>query len=390
MNGSQITKQYWLIGTILILIASSWIGFIDKYANNYTHSSILQAGGAYAISRGLNSAISVAQTSTIQGEVGFLGSIGGSIAIGEVLDPLNDLIERFSEIVTIALGSLALQTILLEIASNTLFKVAVTLSGISVIALFLLKKMLIINQASRVFILLVFIRFSFAIVLSLNALFDYAFTHEKIEQNKRSMEFLEAEVKESNENKEELNAKISDLNEKIESTKEEKQDLHDDLNSIQSDIKELEQVIDDKISKMDFTEKVKCKTAGICPENILELKSDLEKFQDKEDKLSDSIKSVDEKIEEYQDKVSENEQILSGDIPWSMSITNASASISKIQNNFANGISNIINLLMLFILKTVLLPIVFLYGLIKFSKMIWNNDWREIIALNPASISNVE
>ncbi len=178
MNGIYKDKRSWMITAIIILTAISWFGFIDKYSSEYTHRSILEAGAAYGVSRGINAAVSVAQTSTVQIAIG----VGGSITVGEALDPINDLIERFSQVITVALSSLVLQKVLLAIASNIIFKILCTISGALVIALVYLRKSKHLNRSLKVFLILILTRLSLAIVLSMNSLVDNVFLSDKIKK----------------------------------------------------------------------------------------------------------------------------------------------------------------------------------------------------------------
>ena len=68
------------------------------------------------VSRGINGAVSVLQT------IEFKIPLVSSAAVGQVLDPINDAVERLSVGLTWAIGSLFLQDILLRIASGWLFK----------------------------------------------------------------------------------------------------------------------------------------------------------------------------------------------------------------------------------------------------------------------------
>jgi len=100
------------------LLALAWLGTLDHYTYDYLKGSLLNALASYGVSRSLNAVISMFSTSTI--------SIGvASISVGELLDPLNDLIERFSELLTFAIGSIAIQKILLTIVSSNLFIILV-------------------------------------------------------------------------------------------------------------------------------------------------------------------------------------------------------------------------------------------------------------------------
>ncbi len=67
--------------------------------------ALIQGFAVYAGARAINAVVSVLQTGEINAGLG----VGGSLAIGEILDPLNDLIERFSVVLMICLMSLGIQ-----------------------------------------------------------------------------------------------------------------------------------------------------------------------------------------------------------------------------------------------------------------------------------------
>jgi ABC-type multidrug transport system fused ATPase/permease subunit len=86
-----------------------------------------------ALARGLNGVISVAQGTEIA--VQPIG-IGVTITAGQILDPLNDLVERFSWLALVASASLGTQLLLTEIATEPLISQA--LSAMVVVALLVL------------------------------------------------------------------------------------------------------------------------------------------------------------------------------------------------------------------------------------------------------------
>ena len=97
------------------LIALSWTGLLDQEAQSATAATLKRALATYAVARGLNGVISVAQGTEIALQpVG----VGLTITAGEILDPLNDLVERFSWLVLVACGSLGTQLLLSELLAN--------------------------------------------------------------------------------------------------------------------------------------------------------------------------------------------------------------------------------------------------------------------------------
>ena len=163
-----------------LIIAISWMGFIDSQSAAYIDSALKQALVTYGVARGVNAVVSVLQTIHLFG-----------LGVGEVLDPINDLVERFSSVMELAIGSLFIQKILLEIASSLFFKFALTVSGGLLILALYVRTGINTLMISRVFISLVFIRFSIATVVMLNGIVSSAFVTDKIDADVAVVEQVE-------------------------------------------------------------------------------------------------------------------------------------------------------------------------------------------------------
>lgn len=87
----------------------------------------------YAIARGLNAVISVAKGTEVSIEP--LG-VGLTLTPGEILDPLNDLIEQFSLVLLIASASLGIQQILLAVGDINAFRWLI--AGLALLTIILL------------------------------------------------------------------------------------------------------------------------------------------------------------------------------------------------------------------------------------------------------------
>jgi hypothetical protein len=98
----------------------------DNISKNYIDSSLKGAVVTYALLRTLNAGVSVIQKSSVTLGVG----IEGNIAIGEVLDPINDAVERFSDMITLSIWALGSEKALYEISKTKLVIVFVILLAI--------------------------------------------------------------------------------------------------------------------------------------------------------------------------------------------------------------------------------------------------------------------
>ena len=141
----------------------AYSGYLDSKGVEYTEQGLTRALLAFGIARGLNGVISVAQGTEIAFQP---AGIGVNFTPGQILDPVNDLIERFSWIMLAASASLGMQKTLLAIASWPYFNhVLCAIFAAFAIAVWL---PLLRSQAGRYLLrfalVFVFIRFAIPLV----------------------------------------------------------------------------------------------------------------------------------------------------------------------------------------------------------------------------------
>ncbi|MDX4062538.1 hypothetical protein Q6A90_09195 [Aliarcobacter skirrowii] len=158
-----------LILSIFIIFASSSV-VVNESAKDVIDRSFNQALIVFGSAKALNAVISLAQGTEIN--LPFV-----VVAIGEVLDPINDLVEQFSLIMLASLVSLGIQKILLNFVSNDFFNHTFIIS-ILVFNIFLFLKFKNIesikNMALKLTLILLFLRFSIPFIAYLNEYsYDY-------------------------------------------------------------------------------------------------------------------------------------------------------------------------------------------------------------------------
>ncbi len=176
---------------IIVLVALSSARVLDDYVDNYTDESIGNAALTYASARGINALVSVLQSSEVEAGVGI---VSGAMTIGEVLDPLNDMIERFSSVMAWVLASLAAQKVLLLVASHKLFLYLVAVLGVASLLLLHYSASSARNLVFRCFLVAVFIRFVLALVVALNSGADYLFLDQQLRENDREVEQFQSNL----------------------------------------------------------------------------------------------------------------------------------------------------------------------------------------------------
>jgi len=160
----QITRKIILTLLFLTLSVVAVGGWLDSKGTEYTEATFKRALIAFGIAKGLNGVISVAQGTEVALQP---AGIGVNFTPGQILDPVNDVIEQFSWIMLASTASVGVQKILLVISQWPVF-------SYSVIALLLLVAVSywyrpLANSSWRpplfkVMLVMVFLRFSVPMV----------------------------------------------------------------------------------------------------------------------------------------------------------------------------------------------------------------------------------
>lgn len=102
-----------IICAVIVASIVALLPVTDNVGHEHVDTAFKRALAAAAIARGLNGVISVAQGT----ELGIQpAGVGVNFTPGEILDPVNDLVERFSWIMLLASSSLGVQKVLLEMS----------------------------------------------------------------------------------------------------------------------------------------------------------------------------------------------------------------------------------------------------------------------------------
>jgi hypothetical protein len=109
----------------ITLLALAQLRVLDDAGLTHTEKGLSRALVTYGISRGLNGVISVVQGTEIAIEpVG----VGMTFTPGQILDPINDLIERFSTVVLISGTAFGIQRVFLDIVATPAFSILIGLA----------------------------------------------------------------------------------------------------------------------------------------------------------------------------------------------------------------------------------------------------------------------
>jgi hypothetical protein len=166
---SDLTFRVKVIATALVACAVglNWLPTFDAMAQQYLTDTITSNAIVFGVVRTLNGIISVVQSS----EVG-VGVAG--ITIGEIFDPVNDLIERFSGLLLFTLTALGVQQVILFFTTSLAMKLFFSaFAGLIIVLLWFAERHWFIWL--RVGLVIVLLRFLLTIEVSFVWLFDWLY-----------------------------------------------------------------------------------------------------------------------------------------------------------------------------------------------------------------------
>jgi hypothetical protein len=178
----------------LIALAAAASGIADDTAESYAEDALKRALVTFAAARTLNGVISVVQST----EVG----VGVTVAVGQILDPINDLIERFSGVMLVAASSLGLQNVLLGITASwgvTLTLIVATLFAVVTLWCPGLAKSKIAAAASRITLVMLCVRFIIPVLVIATNLVSDVFLAPGQEEATAAIEMTTKDIEGMNE-----------------------------------------------------------------------------------------------------------------------------------------------------------------------------------------------
>jgi len=171
--------RIWLSILIIVAATASLLVEIDAKAMNLLDASFDRAMVAFGLAKALNAVISLLQGT----ELSFTPvGVGINFSVGEVLDPFNDIVERFSWVMLFSSVALGIEKLLLLLSSKLFLQIAIAASGLATL-LFLwikqLKNSFFLANTLKIFLLLLILRFSAVVfVYSSQMLYDSLLENE--------------------------------------------------------------------------------------------------------------------------------------------------------------------------------------------------------------------
>jgi hypothetical protein len=186
-------RLFWTM-LIVAAAAAAVAGPVDRVAHQYAERSLKSALVTFAIARAMNGVISAAQGSEVALEPGGVGVV---LSVGEVLDPVNDLVERFSAVMLTAASSLGLQLIILEISGwwgITLALVAVATVAVAGLWAPPLMERRFVSLALRFLVVFLFVRFAVPLLIIATTMVSDTFLEDQQREITAALETASTEI----------------------------------------------------------------------------------------------------------------------------------------------------------------------------------------------------
>ena len=382
-------KKFMATG-VIFLVVLSWIGSLDRQSTVYVDGAIVKSTLAFAAARATNALVSTLQSTTVTMQL-----VGGvSMTIGEVLDPINDLVEQYATLMKLSIASLVIQKILLEIVSDDVFKLLFTVSGGLLMISFYLKSTNYIGLFFKTFVFLAFLRFILVVTVLLNGAVSARFIEPKTDQELAAINGMEETLKLAQEasNSSSVSAdeqaalleNIAALESSVGEYETELAEVEERMAEIQVDIDEVNSEIDanytmvQQLNPFNTDEGLQRLQA-----NVDELEAVLAPEQERANELTSQIEDSVSEITTSQNTLAGRPDTLSEYVSGGFSSISNAVSLRNVVARIQEYVPSILNVMAYFILQTLIMPLIFLYLLSKGMSAIWGYDLRRALGGGP-------
>lgn len=383
----QLEKKNNLIafGTLLVILVS-WFNLLDYQAYQYVKEIMVQAVAAFGSAKVISATVSMMKSLE-------LGIGIASVQPGHLLKPLGDLSETYADFMRLSIGALIVQGILLKIVSSLAFKVFITIAGIWFATAAYFHKVNSTALAFKLFSFSIFLRFSVVVAIGLSFAVNNTLLQDEVDRRMQNVSQFTKQVESTNDNsnlsaeaKQALRNEIAKSKDQKVAAKQQLKTLNAKIENARSALRADQKALDERADELG---------------TFASLWTDDEKYN----RLSDAVAADQSKLSRLLVRKAElqktydqavqtikvNKATLAGKASgllgsFKMSVLNVVSDIGsfkdkigRLMESFDDIMSDIIYLMAAFIFRTLIMPLLFLYGLAKAFKAIWGIDIRTAI-----------
>lgn len=362
-----------VIAACLIVVSSH--GGMDKFSQKQVVQTTDQAIGIYVVSRTINGLVSVLQTSQVK--VPLLASA----EVGQLLDPVNDAVERLSSSLVWAIGSLFFQRILLEVAASPAFVWILQGLGVAMAGFALLmewprfrivtSRIFTVSENTlercrdwlvRMFVLAAIFRFIVPVFLALSFIVSQMFLEPGIAKNTEQLSLLRSQASEIASSSSPDTGKLQEERIRAEARTKE---FEESMASAQEEIERLDQRIGRLKDEVGPRRLLPESLGGVSDGKELQVAIERRRELDRE------IETIERNVREGEETLDCIDTQLGGDSCdslWERISSAGGVGLSQIGEKFeqlTEMATNITLLLVAVAVKTILFPVLFLVGAVK-------------------------
>ncbi len=153
---------------MVLFVSLSLSEALDTKSSEQLDSALTRSLTTFAVARGLNGLVSVVQGTEVNLTP---AGVGATFTPGQLLDPVNDMVERFSWVMLMSSVSIGVQEVMLHLGKTTLFKVLFAIvTLLLLLQLWLVKVQLPwrVESSLKVVVVLAVLRFSVPMLVMMN------------------------------------------------------------------------------------------------------------------------------------------------------------------------------------------------------------------------------
>ncbi len=380
---NDFVRYVWLkpcLAVIVVLsIFLSWSDYMDRASKNSVDGILVQAVSAYGVARIVNGTISLLQSVEIS--VPVIG--GAAISPLEVLSPWNDLIDRFSILMEVSIGSLVLQKILIELVSTVWFQSIFALSGV----LFLLSVYRPHVMRSSIwfkgFMTCFFIRYAILFVVLLNGLVDQGFIRAQTAHDITNMTQISASLEDAGSTPEEVE-KRNTARQKIVLIEREKGKAVIVRDNIELQVQIAQKALDDESAHVDAVRKTLPLAEQLNAYSDNPKVAEAERIKNEKQlayaQVRGALQQSDEVIAGFDRQIEVQRQTFDGRATRLLKaiVSDGREILDAVIDKMNAYIDSVLRLMATFVLQTILLPLLFFWCLRKMMLAIWRIDVYDI------------
>jgi hypothetical protein len=144
-----------------LIVIGAWIMPLDKVATEHVDAGLKRALVSFATARALNAVISVAQGTEIAATP---AGVGVQFSVGQILDPVNNIVEQFAQLMLAASIAFGIEKILISIGAYWMVSLVITAMA-GMCAYFIFRQRPLPTLLTKILAVLIMIRFAMPLAI---------------------------------------------------------------------------------------------------------------------------------------------------------------------------------------------------------------------------------